>query len=158
MYKNLSIAVLLLALLAPRVACAADVASYVEPRITHAHYGEVRIVVPITSDDPKIWQQKLRNMGNALEAAGKWDGQVTIRVVLYGRGVRLLMDPAPEVAQALTELRARGVSLLVCNNTLREANIDFHGLFHVSDADVVPSGFLEVAWLASQGYSVDPVN
>ncbi|MGA2551756.1 MAG: DsrE family protein [Burkholderiaceae bacterium] len=137
---------------------AADAAAYVEPHVTHPAFGEVKIVVPITTDDPKIWQQKLRNMNNALDAVAKWGGHATIKVVLYARGVRLLMEPAPELAAVLNTTRERGVSFLVCNNTLREANIDFHGLYHVSDDDVVPSGFLEVAWLAGQGYSVDPVN
>jgi intracellular sulfur oxidation DsrE/DsrF family protein len=68
------------------------------------------------------------------------------------------MEPDADLANIITELRGRGVAFLVCNNTLREGKIDFHTLFHVIDDDVVPSGFLEVAWLAGQGYSVDPVN
>jgi intracellular sulfur oxidation DsrE/DsrF family protein len=139
-------------------ACGAESGGYVEPHISHPSFGDVKIVVPITTDDTKIWQQKLRNMGNALDAGNKWGGHVTIKVVLYSRGVKLLAEPAADIATTLTELRGRGVVFLVCNNTLREANIDFHGLFHVTDGDVVPSGFLEVGWLAGQGFAVDPVN
>jgi intracellular sulfur oxidation DsrE/DsrF family protein len=158
MRPTLLVGVLMLLLCVAGLARAAEPGGYIEPHITHPAFGEVKIVVPITTDDTKIWQQKLRNMTNSLDASTKWGGHATIKVVLYSRGVRLLMEPSVEIANAITELRGRGVVFLVCNNTLREGNIDFHGLFHVSDEDVVPSGFLEVAWLAGQGYSVDPVN
>jgi intracellular sulfur oxidation DsrE/DsrF family protein len=158
MRKVLSFAFLASSLLVWDATSAADGGGYVEPHITHPAFGTVKIVVPITTDDPKIWQQKLRNMNNGLDAANKWQGQANIKVVLYSRGVRLLMEPDADLANIITELRGRGVAFLVCNNTLREGKIDFHTLFHVIDDDVVPSGFLEVAWLAGQGYSVDPVN
>lgn len=152
------LAVSVLAISSVAFNCAAADTGYVEPNITHPQFGEVKIVVPLTSDDPKIWQLKLRNIGNALDAAAKWGGHANIKIVLYSRGVRLLSDPPADVAQALDDLRARGAVFLVCNNTLREAKIDFHTLYHVTDADVVPSGFLEVAWLANQGYAVDAAN
>ncbi|MBI3545666.1 MAG: DsrE family protein [Gammaproteobacteria bacterium] len=102
---------------------------------------------------------KLRNIENGLEAANKWGGQVQSTVVLYAKGVSLLKNPDAETKQKIDALKAKGVQFDVCDNTLREQGIDFHQLYHVSDADIVPSGFAEVAYLqSSKNYVVDPIN
>ncbi len=143
---------------------AADLASnassgYVIPKMTHEPYGNVRVVVALTTDDKAVQAMKLRNIANALRAADLWHGHLTVKVVLYGKGVRLLQEPDEATRGKLDMLRDRGVQLEVCNNSLLEQNIDFHTLYHVTDADIVPSGFAEVAYLqAQQHYVTDPVN
>ncbi len=131
---------------------------YVEPKIAHASYGAVKIVVPISSSDPKVWGFKMGNIRSALAAADAWGGKLTIEVVTYGGAVLLLAQKEGDIADAVRELRTRGVQFAVCNNSLRAGDIDFHTLAGVADADVVPSGFLEVAWLQTQGYVLDPAN
>jgi hypothetical protein len=133
--------------------------SYVQPKITHEQYGVVKIVVPITTDDKSLQGMKLRNIENGLDSAAKWGGHMHNTVVLYGKGVSLLKDTDPEMRKKIDALKARGVQFDVCDNTLREQGIDFHQLYHVTDRDIVPSGFAEVAYLQSKkGYVVDPVN
>lgn len=133
--------------------------SYVEPKITHEQYAGVKIVVPITTDDKAVQGMKLRNIENSLEAADKWGGQMQSTVVLYAKGVSLLKNPDAETKQKIDALKAKGVQFDVCDNTLREQGIDFHQLYHVSDGDIVPSGFAEVAYLQSnKNYVVDPIN
>lgn len=132
---------------------------YVEPKINHESYEAVKIVVPMTTDDKTIQKMKLRNVENALDSAAKWGGQIQSTVVLYAKGVSLLQDPDAETRKKLDALKAKGVRFDVCDNTLREQGIDFHQLYGVSDTDVVPSGFAEVAYLqAKKQYVVDPVN
>jgi intracellular sulfur oxidation DsrE/DsrF family protein len=78
--------------------------------------------------------------------------------VVYGRGIELMNQKDNEIASSVDELRKKGVQFLVCNNTLRNMDIDYRTLHNVAESDVVPSGFLEVAWLQQQGYHVDPTN
>ena len=133
--------------------------NYVQPKMTHDKYGVVKIVVPMTTDDKAVQGMKLHNIANTLESAAKWGGQIHSTVVLYGKGVSLLKDPDPEMRKKIDALKAHGVQFDVCDNTLREQGIDFHQLYHVTDRDIVPSGFAEVAYLQSKkGYVVDPVN
>lgn len=133
--------------------------AYVAPNMEHAPYGTLKIVTPLTTDDKLVQKMKLRNLANALKAADAWHGTATIKVVLYAKGVSLLKDPDDATRQQLDELRGRGVQFLVCNNTLREQGIDFRALYNVVDADIVPSGFLEIAYLqTAQHYVVDPMN
>lgn len=132
---------------------------YVAPKMTHAPYGNIRVVMALTTDDKAVQTMKLRNIANALKAAELWHGHFTVKVVLYGRGVRLLQEPDEATRGKLDMLRDRGVEFEVCNNSLLEQNIDFHSLYHVADTDIVPSGFAEVAYLqARQHYVADPVN
>jgi len=133
--------------------------NYVEPKISHAPYGSLKIVVPMTTDDKAIQGMKLRNLENSLDSVAKWGGKMQSTVVVYAKGVSLLKDPTPETQKKIDALKARGVQFEVCDNTLREQGIDFRQLYHVVDGDIVPSGFAEVAYLQSKkNYVVDPVN
>ena len=132
---------------------------YVKPNVKHDSFGKLNIVVPLTSDDKGIQGMKLRNITNGLKAADAWKGKMNVAVVLYAKGVTLLKNPDEQIQQKIDELKGMGVQFKVCDNTLREQGIDFHNLYHVTEADIVPSGFAEVAYLqARKHYVVDPVN
>lgn len=132
---------------------------YVEPKINHEHYGTLKVVVPMTTDDKTIQGMKLRNIENSLNSVAKWGGELQGIMVIYAKGVSLLKNPDSETRKKIDALKARGVRFVVCDNTLREQGIDFHQLYHVTDRDIVPSGFAEVAYLQSkENYVVDPIN
>lgn len=133
--------------------------AYMEPKINHEQYGALKIVVPMTSDDKAIQGMKLRNIENSLNAVSKWGGEIQGSVVIYAKGIALLKNPDAETQKKIEALKARGVRFVVCDNTLREQGIDFHKLYHVTEHDIVPSGFAEVAYLqAKENYVVDPIN
>ena len=133
--------------------------AYVKPNITHEPYGEVKMVIALTSDDKGIQGMKLRNIANSLNAADEWQGKFTVKMVLYAKGLTLLKNPDETIKKQLDKLRSRGVQIEVCGNSLVEQGVDFHALYGVTDADIVPSGFAEVAYLqVRQHYAVDPVN
>lgn len=141
------------------MSAAANPGNYVEPKITHEQYGEVKIVVPVTTDDKAVHGMKLRNLENSLGVFAKWGGKMQGTVVLYGKGVTLLKNPDAETRLKIDALKARGIRFVVCNNTLIEQDIDYHQLYSVTEHDIVPSGFAEVAYLqARKNYAVDPVN
>lgn len=142
---------------APAAAPAEAKSEYVAPHIKHDKYGKINLVVPLTTNDKGIQGMKLRNIANGLEAAAAWHGKVDVVVVMYAKGVSLLKDPDEAFRKKIDELRGEGVHFVVCNNSLREQGVDFHKLYKVTDADIVPSGFLEVAFLqAHKHFVVDP--
>ena len=133
--------------------------AYMEPKISHEQYGALKIVVPMTSDDKAIQGMKLRNIENSLNAVKKWGGEIQGSVVIYAKGISLLKNPDTETQKKIEALKAGGVRFVVCDNTLREQGIDFHKLYHVTEQDIVPSGFAEVAYLQTrESYVVDPIN
>lgn len=134
-------------------------AEYVEPNIKHAPFGDVKVVVPITSDDPSVWLFRLRNVGNGIKVTGGLGGGMQVKIVMYGPGVKLLSQPAdPKIKEAIDAARAAGAQFNVCNVTLKGMKLDWHTLYGLKEEDIVPSGFAEVGWLASHGWAVDPAN
>jgi len=134
-------------------------ADYVAPALNHAPYGAIKVVVPVTTGDAALWAFKLRNVSNGLSMAKTAQGELQARVVLYGPGIQMLSQPMdPKLKDAVDALRAQGVQLSLCNVTLKAMNVDWHSLYGVQESDIVPSGFLEVGWLAAHGWGVDPAN
>lgn len=134
-------------------------AAYVQVHITHAPYGAVKMVVPVTAVDPAIWNVKLRNLLNAENDIKAGNGTLRARVVLYARGIAMLQQPmTPGITKLVDALRKDGVQFEICNNSLKGLQVDWHSLYGVKESDVVPSGFLEVAWLGNHGWAVDPMN
>ncbi len=130
---------------------------YVKPNIKHAHMGRINIVVPLTTNDAKIQGMKMRNIRNGLNAAKDWHGKLNVTVVMYAKGVSFVKNPDDATKKMIDSLKKEGVRFVVCNNSLREQGLNYHKLYEVTDADVVPSGFLEVAYLqAHKHYVVDP--
>lgn len=136
---------------------AAHVSAYVKPHITHEKYGTLKVVVPLVSDMPAVRGMKLRNIANSIKATEVWGGKMDVKIVMYAKGVAWLAHPDDKEKATIDALRAHGVQFVVCNNSLIEQGIDFHTLYGVKDADIVPSGFAEVAFLqARKHYVVDP--
>ena len=137
---------------------AADGQTYVAPSLKHPAYGDTKIVVPITSTDQNVWKMKLGNIMNAQAAVESYGGKLTVKVVSYSGGVKLLQQKDNEIAEMVDALRKSGVQFLVCNQTLKRMDMDYHALNNVKDEDVVPAGFLEVGWLQTQHFVADPIN
>jgi intracellular sulfur oxidation DsrE/DsrF family protein len=135
-------------------------ADYVAPHLAREPIGEIKIVVPISSGDYGLLRMKLRNILNAAVAAKEGQGHLEARMVFYAQAPKLLAtaDLPADVRQSIDAVRAAGVGIELCNNSLREQGLDFHALYGVNEADIVPSGFLEVAWLQSRGFVVGPSN
>lgn len=133
--------------------------NYVKPNMKHESYGTLKVVVPLTSDDKGLQGMKLRNIANGLKAVYALKGKFEVTVVLYAKGLTLLKNPDEKTQKQLDDLAKQGVQFKVCNNSLVEQGIDFHSLYHVTDADIVPSGFAEVAYLqAKKHFVIDTVN
>ena len=142
----------------PPVAAASKI-EYIQPTLAHEDIGTVKIVVALTSDYPEVAGMKLRNIKNALDDAQQLHGNLQVKVVLYAKGVALLANPLAKTRKTIDTLRSHGVQFVVCNNSLKEQDIDFHRLYGVTEKDIVPSGFLEVAWLQQhKGYVSDSAN
>ena len=110
-------------------------------------------------DDKNIPGMKLRNLSNSLAAAEEWGGKIDATVVLYAKGLSRLKRPDEAMSAQIDALKKKGIRIEICNNSRIEQGVDFHSLYHVTDKDIVPSGFAEVAYLQTKkNYVVDPIN
>jgi intracellular sulfur oxidation DsrE/DsrF family protein len=103
-------------------------------------------------DNAAYFKRMLNSMKNHVEALGKVEFE--IRVVDHGGGVDMFQvaNTDKDIAGRIDVLRASGVRFLICNNTLRERQIDWHTLYGVKEDDIVPSGVAELARLQGMGF------
>ena len=82
------------------------------------------------------------------------NGQVEIRVVNFASGVTLfqMAKTDNDLRSEIDGLRAKGVSFLICSNTLNGMGLHAEDLYGVRPQDVVPSGVAEIARLQGQGF------
>ncbi len=124
--------------------------------IPHDAYGDIRMVVPIDQDDPAALAFRLNNIANSDKAIASYGGKLTARVDLYGPGVKLFDNPSPELAAVIDQARSAGVQFRFCHNSLNHFNLSTKDLYFVKPSEVVPSGFLEVAYLQTRGWVINP--
>ena len=105
------------------------------------------------ANDGAYFKRLLGNIRNHVEALGK--DKVEIRVVDHGDGLILfqMAKDDRDIAGRIEALKATGVRFLICNNTLTERKIDWHGLYGVKEDDIVPSGVAELARLQDLGFA-----
>jgi intracellular sulfur oxidation DsrE/DsrF family protein len=120
------------------------------------HYKEQKVVYHNdggTPDNKSYFKRLLRNVNNHVDALGK--GRINLRVVSLGDGLVLFQEAQadPDLAGQIDTLKNKGVKFAICNNTLTQRKIDWHSLYGVKDADIVPSGVAELGYLQQAGYS-----
>lgn len=92
-------------------------------------------------------------MNNHVRAVG--EGLLDLRLVLQGAGIDILQQALKDkkLADAITDLRKKGVRFLVCYNTLVGHDIDYEkDLYGVKKEDIVSAGVAEVARLEAEGF------
>jgi intracellular sulfur oxidation DsrE/DsrF family protein len=129
-------------------------------------YGTQKVVYHINYDDPKLQAGALRNIQNHINAVGAKN--IEIKVVLHGNGLALLVEPdalqrlpkfkhanADEtMAAKIDGLKAQGVTFNICANTVKGRGVNIQtDLYNADEADIVPSGVAEVAYLQANGYT-----
>ncbi|QHS55632.1 hypothetical protein GWR56_08790 [Mucilaginibacter sp. 14171R-50] len=104
----------------------------------------------INSNDDKRIRGTLRNMANALQDP-RLAGKLHLELIAFGDGVAVYMkNNAYE--PLLLALKAKGVILAQCNNTLKERKIDKAELFPF--ISFVPSGNGEIILRQYEGWAV----
>lgn len=105
-------------------------------------------------DQDKLYMATLRNVQNHINAVGK--DRLDLRVVMDGDGLGLLVDAKTnaDLGQRVSNLKAQGVSFLVCKNTMAGRDIELEDLYDAWDDDIVPSGVAEVAKLQQEGFAL----
>ena len=130
---------------------------YVKPQLQHDSFGEMKVLAVLTSDVPAERILKFHNLMNTAKAVEQWGGRMNAKFILYANGVHWLQKPNAEEKELIDGLRVKGVQFLVCDNTLLSKDIDYHSLYGVTEKDIVPSGFAEVAYLQQfKQYVVGP--
>ncbi len=126
-------------------------AEYVQANIQHEPYGMQRVAYQMNTGDDQEQLQIIKYANNHIQTIGK--DSIELQVVIFGAGMSLLQSNDEKLNKAVDDLRAKGVKIAICNNTLRNKNIDWHSLRGVQEADIVPGGVAELAFLQQRGFA-----
>jgi hypothetical protein len=106
-----------------------------------------RLVVQVSDDSPKTWNQALNNAANVQKELGREN--VDIRIVVYGNGIGMLkLDSV--VGGRVKQAVDGGIAVVACENTMKGRKI--------ARADMLPyngyvkAGIVEIMQRQQDGY------
>lgn len=118
-----------------------------EPAAAH------KVVFQMTSDNPKEHKALINNLRNLKES---WGETVDILVVVHSPGVALVDAKNPFGDQIQQFIKEDNIVFAVCENTLRQRNIDKSTLLH--NMEFVPVGIGEIVLKQEQDWSYIKAN
>lgn len=115
-----------------------------------------RVAFHVDENDPQVMNMTLNNVNNLIAYYAEQGDDVEVQVVTYGPGLHMLREDTSPVAPRIAQmaLEHENVTFQACNNTLqgmqRQAG---HDIALLSEANIVPSGVVQLVTLQEQGWS-----
>lgn len=124
-------------------------ADYVDPgaEVTQQRYARQKVVYELNSTDINKQKSIFKNIANHKEATDGLD----LVVLVHGEAVRLFYSE--DFRPLIDKANSLGVTFKVCNNSIRDRNLDYTRMYGVSKANLVRAGLPELVVLQAQGYS-----
>lgn len=146
--KNvLKIVVLSLMLISPKVFSQETSTLYQPAKAVKEHYKALYVISD--SDANKI-KSIIRNIENAMDDP-RLKGKLSVELLAFGAGVEMYKKTNP-YGTLLAELKKRGVTMVQCENTMREKHIEKSELFDF--VNYTPSGNGEIILREYEGWAV----
>jgi intracellular sulfur oxidation DsrE/DsrF family protein len=121
----------------------------IAPAVTAQAAEKEGVVIQVSDDDPKTWNQALNVVRNIQAERGK--DNVKVEVVVFGNGIGLLKAESP-LANRIDDTLASGVDVVMCQNTMRGRKVtekDMH-----PKIGYVKAGVIEIIDRQKQGWAV----
>ena len=113
-----------------------------------------QVVYHINKSDMNTIKAALRNVTNHINSPSGPETQIEMAV--HGGGIAMLTEALndPQLQAAIDNVKANGVEIKVCANTLRGKNLDVaEDLYYTKESDIVPSGVAHVADRQMEGWA-----
>ncbi len=118
----------------------------------HADEKVHKVVIQVSTDDPRTQKIALNNAVNLQKALGS--GNVVVEIVAYGPGLSLLTANSPQAARVKSLAMYDEFTFSACNNTMKKiAKKKGKKPVLVEGVRVVPAGVLRIVELQEQGYA-----
>jgi len=118
--------------------------------------GVHRVVIQVNSNDPALMNLALNNASNINKYYMEHGEEAEIRIVVFGPGLHMLRADTSPVKDRIASLSQNydNIEYQACNNTIkgmqRKSGKDVP---LISEAEVVPSGVIEIIHLQEQGWA-----
>ncbi|WP_430614963.1 DsrE family protein [Flavobacterium sp. JP2137] len=107
-----------------------------------------RVVFQMSSGEAAEQKGLINNVNNLLSL---WENDVVIHVVIHGPGIALVQTDKTAFKAEIHQLVDRGVVFQVCENTLKQKEIDKASI--IERMEYIPSGIAEIVLRQEQGWS-----
>jgi intracellular sulfur oxidation DsrE/DsrF family protein len=107
-----------------------------------------RLVVQVSDDSPKTWNQALNNARNVQTELGKEN--VDLHIVVYGNGIGMLKLDS-EVAGRVKQAVDGGITVVACENTMKARKLTRADMLPYSG--YVKAGIVEIMQRQRDGYA-----
>jgi len=108
-----------------------------------------RVVLQVSDDNPKTWNQALNVIENLQQAYGKEN--VDIKLVALGYGIGILTLDSPNGGRVQDALKG-GAQIAACEVTMGRRKLSRDDM--LPNISYVPAGVVEIIQLQKQGWSV----
>ena len=114
-----------------------------------------KLAIHVDEDDPAVWNLALNNVENAMEYYKSQGDTVSIELVAYGPGLKMLLpDSAVKERISVMGLESEDVVFSACGNTMAKMSKKAgHEIKVLSEARVVPGGVIRLIELQNDGYA-----
>lgn len=110
--------------------------------------SEHKVVFDMTSDNQKIWETLLNNVGNVRKELGP---KTEVEVVIHGNGLGLLLKKSNYQQAKMAKQSSEGVKFLACENTMKRKKVNKSDLYEF--VGTVPAGLAEIIRKQQEGWS-----
>jgi intracellular sulfur oxidation DsrE/DsrF family protein len=117
---------------------------------------EHRVAFQVDDGDDELMNEVLNNVNNMYSYYHDRDEKVTIELVAFGRGLKMLRDDISPVKARLSAMQAQhpGLVFSACANSMRAASrSEGKEIKIVPEAGIVPSGVVRLSELQEQGWT-----
>jgi len=117
-----------------------------------------RVVIQVDQNDPAVMNLALNNATNAIEYYRARGEEIDVDVVTYGPGLHMLRADTSPVQDRIKNLKDLAfpskIQFSACNNTKEGMEKkEGHPINMLSEAVIVPSGFVRLMELQEKGWS-----
>jgi hypothetical protein len=106
-----------------------------------------RIVFQMSTPDTAAHRALTRQLNNL---RGFWP-EAQIEVVVHNKGIAMLLKEKTNIQPEITALKAKGVTFLACENTMKQQKLDKSQI--ISESGFVPGGLVQIVTRQEQGWS-----
>lgn len=129
---------------------AAAMAAFVAaPGVMAQQSARLGVVIQVSDDDQKTWNQALNVVRNIQAEYGK--DKVDVEVVVFGNGIGLLRDESP-LANRIEDTLASGAAVVMCENTMRARKVTKDDM--LPKIGYVKAGVVEIIERQRAGWAV----
>jgi hypothetical protein len=115
---------------------------------TQAAAKKYRVVIQVSTPDPRSWAQALNYTENLQEELGK--DNVDIELVALGQGLGILKLDSPHATRVADAMK-RSVTINACEVSMRRQKLTKDDM--LSDIGYVPAGLVEIINRQRQGWN-----